>query len=83
MRRKRKSKDKPKKIHWTTKVGGHIGKGLNKAFANKKVVFIVITILLVLLFVFVVPLKNNIVSVVILTALFITYFVLQYLEKKK
>lgn len=78
-----KIKGKESKTHWTEKLGGKIGKGVNKAFSNKKVKIVLTVTLLAVLFIFIVPLKNNIVTIVLLAVLFIAYFIVKQLEKKK
>lgn len=80
--RHKKKKCKEPKTHWTEKLGGNIGRGINKAFSNKKVVFVVITAFLLILFIFIVPLKNNIISIVLLTVLVIAYFILRQKAKR-
>lgn len=75
--KKRKSKKESDK--WTYKVGSALGKKIDIIFANKKCRYIAIAAMLVALFVFIVPIQNNIITVSILIVLFIISY---FLNKK-
>ncbi len=71
----KKRKIKKESDKWTFKVGSALGKKIDKIYANKKCRYIIIAAMLIVLFVFIVPIQNNIITVSILIVLFIiSYF---------
>lgn len=75
----KKRKIKKESDKWTVKVGSALGKKIDKIYANKKCRYIIIAAMLVFLFVFIVPIQNNIITVSILIVLFIISY---FLNKK-
>lgn len=82
MKLKLKRKDKEKKTSWTEKVGNKIGGALSAVFSNKIARVVIITALLIILFVFIVPIKKNIISICILIVLTVLWFIFKQLEKR-
>ncbi len=73
----RKKKNKDITNQWTYKVGRKIGTQLDKLFINKKFTVAFIAALLLILFIFIVPIQNNIITVSLLVVLLIIHFILK------
>ena len=68
-------KGKKESDKWTYKVGSAFGKKIDKLYANKKCRYIAIAAMLIVLFVFIVPIQNNIMTVsILIVLLIISYF---------
>lgn len=78
MKKIRRNKDKP---HWTQKVGNRLGKQIDKVSEkiseNKKAKIIIVIALLTVLFVFIVPIQNNIITLIVLGVLVILYSIIK------
>ena len=74
----KKIKHKP---HWTEKVGNKLGKQVNKVSEkisrNRKAQIKIIVVLLAILFIFIVPIQNNIITLIILGVLVLLYYIIQ------
>lgn len=68
---------------WTYKVGSAIGKKIDIIFAKKHCKQITIIAVLAVLFIFIVPIQNNIITVSVLIALLIISFLINKNGKKK
>jgi hypothetical protein len=75
MRKPKKKKDITEQ--WTYKVGNKLGKSIDKFSSNKKAVRLLIVILLAILFIFIVPIQNNIITLSNLAVLLIISYVLR------
>lgn len=64
-------KQKEKDDKWTYKLGQKIGEKLSPILSNRKIQIAIIIILLLVLFTFIVPIRNNIVTISILIILII------------
>lgn len=73
---KKRNKKNPTK-HWTYKVGSKLGAQFDKLFSNKRFTTAFIIVLLIILFVFIVPIKNNIITLSLLAVLLIVNFVIK------
>lgn len=75
---KKHNKNKP---HWTQKVGNELGKQIDKVAEkiseNQKAKIIIVIVLLTVLFVFIVPIQNNIITLIILGVLVILYSIIK------
>ena len=76
LRLKKKKKKDPTK-HWTYKVGSKLGAQIDKLFSNKRFTTVFIIVLLIILFDFIVPIKNNIVTLSLLAILLIISFIIK------
>ena len=76
----KKPKGKKESDKWTYKVGSALGKQIDRLFENKKCRYIITAALIVFIFIFIVPIQNNIITVSLLIALLI---ILYFLKKGK
>ena len=83
MRRLKVHKEKKeKKTKWTIKLGNKLGIETRVFFADKKRKYAFFAIVVILLFVFVIPVRKNIVTLSILVFLLILQLVLKKRNKK-
>lgn len=75
--RLRKKKNKDITNQWTYKVGSKLGTQFDKLFSNKKFNIAFIAALLIILFVFIVPIQNNIVTLSLLAILLTISYILK------
>ena len=73
----KRKKKKDLQEQWTYKVGRKIGTQFDKLFSNKKFNIAFIAALLIILFVFIVPIQNNIVTLSLLAVLLIISYILK------
>lgn len=82
MKKIKRNKNKP---HWTEKVGNKLGKQVNKVSekisGNRKAQITIIVVLLAILFIFIVPIQNNIITLIILGVLVLLYYIIQKKSK--
>lgn len=76
-KRKRNEKDK-----WTYKLGSKLGSQLNMIFSNKRVKWLIAIAFVLVLFIFIVPFQNNIITVFLLVLLLIISYILKKVAKK-
>lgn len=73
----KKVSSKKESDKWTYKVGSALGKQIDKLYANKICRYIIIAAFIVFIFVFIVPIQKNIITVSILIALLIISYILK------
>lgn len=79
LHKKRKNDEKDK---WTYKLGSKLGSQLNVIFSNKRVKWVIAVAFVFVLFIFIVPFQNNIITVSLLALLLIISYILKIKVKK-
>lgn len=72
---------KPPKKNWTYKLGRKLGKSADKLAQNRKARIIIIALLIAILFIFIVPIKNNIITLSLLALLIIAKIIINKKSK--
>lgn len=77
-----KKRKKDEKDKWTYKLGSKLGSQLNIIFSNKRVKSVITLSFVLVLFIFIVPFQNNIITVSLLALLLIISYILKRKVKK-